>query len=167
LNNIKIEDKSLKYFDLKETFRFFRQVAIKENDFITEREFKAMEMRANWNYLKSTKLGRYQKLKLWNLHISRFTNDFGRDWILPLIEIFILGIFFSGLINYVQFESLFWYDNWMLILLPIHSIGDFVTSKSTNSWMPLWIPILLDLFHRVLNGLLIFQMIKAFRFYTT
>ncbi len=145
-------------FLIKERIRQIRIWVSNYGDEIMSRQLKPLELEAFWKYLTITS-SRFNSYQYWNLTISKYTNDFGLSWFLPFALCFFLGLGSAYGISLIQ-EDYYLPFNWMEIYLPTHA--SFVDECAPNAY---W-AYSLEFLQRILNGFLIFQFIKAFRFHT-
>lgn len=138
--------------------------------------FKAREMKAYRDELKSS--GKYKWTENWVIMAVSRTNNFGMSWLKPVGIIFLLTLvfytlmlpLFSDEIDYVRPNSLkdvfitfrSWCDNfnvfWQLFN-PARKFSTVYGKYAANSgWLQFF-----DLFHRIILGIFIFQIIKGFR----
>lgn len=158
----------------REVYRQLKQSLRNSGNQIDSLEFQAREMRAYRNELKnsSNKYSFQDKV----IMLVNQTNNYGINWVKPvLITVCITLIFysimlplFSAKLNYtmagnfrevdVTFSE--WWNNFGVFWQLFNPARKFSTvyGDVQSSWLQF-----LDLFHRILLGILIYQIIKGFR----
>ncbi len=159
----------------REIYRQLKHALNKSGNNIDALEFQAREMRTLRNEKKaSNNYGFSDRL----IMITNMTNNYGMNWLKPL-SILILGtIFYYCLIipilsNKLSYGLCFNTESWSLtleeffkgkeVLFQLFNPArrfDLVYGENRSDWLYLW-----DAFHRLFLGILIFQIIRAFRKY--
>lgn len=158
---------------------FYRQIKhalSRSGNHIESLLFRAREMKAYRNELKSS--GKYIGSENWVIMGVSRTNNFGMSWLKPVGFIFLLTLVFYTLMlplfsdeidytppnnfNDVIITCKSWWENfdafWQLFN-PARKFSAVYGEKVThNGWLQFF-----DLFHRIVLGIFIFQIIKGFR----
>jgi hypothetical protein len=112
-----------------------------------------------------------RKIETWPLWLSKITNEFGRNWILPALWLIDLSAFFFICIVALMCKGQNWlqitdqvtrlWDNGVFLqfLLPTHSFSLFSTYNQSFQIH------VVDSLQRLTSGYLIFQQVRAFRFH--
>jgi hypothetical protein len=143
----------------QDTYRTLKNVAIKNNDQPQAIKFYAKEMENAYQLEQWVNFS--NKFTLW---FNKWTNSFGLSWIKPtLILLFVIAPFFYFLLLlsldcYCQDKDIL--AKFFEFLNPTHKIG-FVAE---NGWGVA--TYFIDIFFRIIEGLMIYQIIQAFRKYT-
>jgi hypothetical protein len=143
----------------QDTYRTLKNVAIKNNDQPQAIKFYAKEMENAYQLEQWVNFS--NKFTLW---FNKWTNSFGLNWIKPtLILLFVIAPFFYFLLLlsldcYCQDKDIL--AKFFEFLNPTHKIG-FVAE---NGWGVA--TYFIDIFFRIIEGLMIYQIIQAFRKYT-
>mgnify|MGYP000158872556 CR=1 FL=1 len=103
------------------------------------------------------------------LAINRVTNNYGSNYALPIAWYLVLSLLAYALIFNPLEHGYFMADKYFYMLNPAHRF-DILMEPLANEvmdWMwNLQAAPYVDFFHRIVNGFLIFQIIRAFRRYT-
>ena len=158
----------------RDTYRVLKNVAQSNNDMQQASAFYVKEMKWHSQLIKrNTKLCEIKQLykskelnKLLDrviLFFWRYTNNYGQNWLWPIILILILGVAFYGMLLCVLTGDVFDGESWskfFLFLNPTHSV-EFVHKYCWGGGA-----YFLDFLFRILEGSLIYQSIQAFRKYS-
>lgn len=146
----------------RDSYRMLKNVALKNNDRPQALEFYAQEMENHYEITQwNPSFG--DKLTLW---FNKFTNQFGMSWARPLVYLVISSLllyaclYFSLLNNSSGYLILPPWENYWTFLNPMHKV-EFMLPKYWNGWT-----YFIDLLFRVIQALLIYQTIQAFRKFT-
>jgi hypothetical protein len=143
----------------QDTYRTLKNVASNNNDQPQAIKFYAKEMENAYQLEQWSNFS--NKFTLW---FNKWTNSFGLNWIKStLILLFVIAPFFYFLLLlsldcYCQDKNIF--AKFFEFLNPTHKIG-FVAE---NGWGVA--TYFIDIFFRIIEGLMIYQIIQAFRKYT-
>lgn len=162
----KIEIKKLE--KQQDTYRTLKNVASKNNDQPQAIKFFAKEMDYYYQIVKGNK--EYSSSDRATLRFNKWTNNFGLDFWLPIkwllffsISLYILLLHLlpiSGIsVNVLDDLSKF-FARFFIFLNPTHKVED-VFGGDWNGWAHA-----IDFIFRVIEGLLIYQTIQAFRKYS-
>ena len=140
--------------NIYESFRQLKLAARRQEDTVNYLRFKSLEME-EYRKLKSVS-NVWDKFTLW---VGSF-NSFGLNWIFPLFLILsltfilmVLGFELSD-ISVKKHKSAYFQ-----LLNPVHRLSSLgIPTKDMNGWF-----LFFDLLIRVVNGVLIYQVIAAFR----
>ena len=155
----------------RDTYRVLKNVAQKNNDAPQALEFYVEEMK---NHRKITKSNNgIFSIDRMVLGFNYWTNNFGLNWWRPIWVLFLAGIVFYALLL-LSLRLDWWFEfiplqeettkivgNFFVFLNPTHKI-EFIGCK--NSWGGFAYGI--DFAFRLIEGLLIYQTIQAFRKYS-
>lgn len=160
----------------KETYRQLKLAMANSQDRVNELYFYRKEMEVYHKLIKDDKnIKRREKFNIW---VSKFTNDFGNDYVRPIKIYFWLSMglyilimvfsFYEEIGTYIIFaidKSIHVYIDWDKVsyysigyfkfLLPTHDV-DFIEGLNPFS-------VLVDFVSRIIFGFLIYQTITAFR----
>jgi hypothetical protein len=168
------------YSKQKINYQQLQQVMKKQGDKPTSLEFAEKEWTAFRKYLSVDGIKR-KNINDWIILWSNKSNDFGLNWWKPLILLLISNfVFYILIISCItpNFSSYYHYRCvWGLGLLnalqenfhmywhflnPAHNLKHFGEAIINNGWAMFW-----NVWIRLFNGYFIFQMVKAFRKYTS
>lgn len=154
------------YLKYRHSYRNLKSYMLANNNTIDSAELKGLELESYRKMLSpigkfKSDFGNYIMLSL-----NRFTNNYGRYWILPILIMLLGGIIPFSLIIFFStcsLASVFDYLNYYFVYLnPTHSFK-FIDGVNFN-----FASSLLDfLFGRVWNSYLIYQVIRGFRKYSS
>lgn len=157
----------------REVYRQIKQALKSSGNQIDSLIFQAREMQAYRNELNSSK--DYNLGDKVIMSVNQ-TNDYGINWLKPFVLILLVTCgfylielpFFSNKINYLPATSWFdikltvfeFHDRFEVFWQMLNPARRFTTvyGEVDNGWL-----YMLDFFHRVILGILIYQLIKAFR----
>ncbi len=150
---------------LSTIFRKMKHNFEEKKDHIQARIFASMELESHYLYLTQDK-----KEKWFNhfpLYTSKVSNDFGRNWIKPLIFflgtsfILLIALGYSMELDFSSIPDLLVSGDYFIFLLPTHDLNMF------DKYQPTYIGTVatIDFFQRLVSGFFIFQFIRAFRFH--
>ena len=143
-----------------------KKVAEKSHDYVFQRQVAAIELEAYLNHLFAWTTNPIQTLILTTKHFglvfSKITNNFGRNWGLPILWFAVSLVGYFMLMSYLDNGKVDNWDTLFQIALPTHKVELLVDDCSYHPTAIYAI----DLLWKVWSGMLIFQLIKAFRFYT-
>lgn len=164
-------DKPMSFAQLREIYKQLKNVTIKQNDKPEELRFHALEMRNYKQEMKSVK-------KRWNdkiiLSFNQTTNDHGQSWskaLFIIIAVIIIVYFpIKILLGFTIFNLKYTpmaISEMIECFNPIRKFNDSfgLNGRLKDSNLTSCAKILDILFLRLTVGLLIFQMVKAFRKY--
>jgi hypothetical protein len=96
------------------------------------------------------------RITLW---FNNWTNDFGLNWWKPLLILLVLTLLFYLLLLWSLDMPILNSDHWQYIIQFLNPIHKF-------DWVIGFLPNLINVIFKVFEGLLIYQIIQAFRKYT-
>lgn len=150
-------ERSIQKNDLLLYYRNLKIVTKNEEDYGAFSEFRAYEYDT---YLKTLDFKFRNIPKIILLFLNRITNFHGTYYIIPFIEIFLVGfIFYLLYLKSISFQLQGNIGEFFSFILPIHSIDFICDTCNTGK------SIIIDSIHRIINSYLIYQMIVAFRRY--
>lgn len=176
-NKLLIEDSEQNKFKIakrtREVYRQLKQSLKSSGNQIDSLEFQAREMKA---YASELKQG--DKYSIWDraIMVVNKSNDFGLNWIKPLVILVSITVLFYTVMlplfspklkytlanNWQEVSNTFseWYENFEVFWQLFNPARKFSTvyGKVESGWLQF-----LDLLHRVILGILIYQTIKGFR----
>jgi len=161
----------MSFAQLRETYKQIKNVNAKQNDKPEELKFYSLEMIAYSEELGLTKGHCGDKIILW---FNNFTNRHGLSWTRPLGLIFGITIvcypIIKMLLGYKSFDIYqtgVFFSEFFECINPIRKFNDsFGFPGTSQTGTNIAIAKILDIIClRLFNGLLIFQMIRAFRKY--
>ena len=168
---ITMPEKPMSFAQLRETYKQLKNVTAKQNDKPEELRFHSLEMRSYKQELKSIS-------KRWNdkiiLYFNEWTNDHGQSWVQPFFTILgiIIAIYFpiKILLGFTTFniaKTPTAIAEMMECFNPIRKFNDSfgLNKQPLDNNSTAWAKVLDIFFLRLVVGLLIFQMVKAFRKY--
>lgn len=143
----------------REVYRQLKAAATSNQNNIDALEFYRLEMRLYWKEVRLTK--KIDRKDRWLVLVNRMVSDFGQNWLLPLIWLFV--------IHYLLFMSIFEWNyifDWKYfknglgaffeLLNPVHKTPEYINTGMglfTEFWM------------RLLSGFFIFHFVRATRKY--
>ncbi|GAA0875865.1 hypothetical protein GCM10009118_22740 [Wandonia haliotis] len=150
----KVNISTLKYHI--ETYRQLKTASIKANNQIDRLSFYRNEMKLYW------KLVRIEEDIPWNdrvlVFLNRWSSDFGQNWILPLIWLFLFhSIFFLFIMNCLwsnSFSGNFEFGQFWILLNPLHKTPDYINTGSE---------LFIEFLMRIFNSYFIYHFVKATR----
>lgn len=158
---------------LRDVYKQLKNISAKQNDKPEELRFYGLEMDAYRNEIKSVKGKRFDR---WILAFNRVTNEHGQSWNRPLAIILTLLV-----ILYFPIKALLGFTHFSLnanstttavsemveCFNPVRKFSDSFgqPGPTVQPWRTALAKIIDSLFLRLIVGLLIFQMVKAFRKY--
>lgn len=161
----KSKKRRLEYEDHNELSNFYRHLkiaSINQHDRANELKFYAFEMD---EYQRSLNWRKRRNLPdIVNLGVSRITNYYGLNWLLPIGWYLVISIFLFHLISDYNIDfpngNLKWFIDPDLarFLNPTHALKN-LTIVNSDSFRN----ILLDLTTRLVQGFLVYQTVVAFR----
>ena len=157
-----LENNNFKLIKQQDTYRSLKNVALENNDTPQAIEFYAKEM-MHYEQLVRNNPSEYSSSDKVTLWFNKVTNNFGLNWVSPLLLLLILSYVFFLLIllstkeTYFQIITLADHKYWVQLLNPLHSL-EFTGSGSWRGRTYLW-----DFLFRIIQGLLLYQIISAFR----
>ena len=163
---------SLEYIiESRQLYQQLKQSAEKNDDKHTALYFHSMEEKFHLKELLRSTSKSLLKSKLMAEVIRlllKWTNDFGNNWLRPILCLLILSLFSSILLSLVSFSNeveLSIYNQLFLfvqLINPTHSLKEIV--ENSNGTVKLGFgTYLIDILHKALTTFLIFQTITAFR----
>lgn len=142
----------------RDTYRILKNVAQRNNDQPQALIFYAKEMENHFNETSwKTPLDKLI------LVFNKITNNFGMNWLKPIMWLIGLSITFYSLLGFStsSYECAFAdLGNYFVFLNPAHKT-EFIAEGCWSFWT-----YCIDFLFRVIEALLIYQMIQAFRKYT-
>lgn len=142
----------------QDTYRTLKNVAQENNDHPQAIKFYAKEMK-NYKALVRYNKKDYSLSDRVTLWFNNFTNDFGLNWWKPLLILLVLALLFYSLLLYSLNIPILNLYHWQYII-------QFLNPMHKFNWVVGFSPNLIDVIFRVFEGLLIYQIIQAFRKYT-
>ncbi|RUA04325.1 MAG: hypothetical protein DSY43_06515, partial [Gammaproteobacteria bacterium] len=144
----------------QDTYRTLKNVASRNNDHPQAVKFYAKEMRLYRELVKGNKDYSWSdRATLW---FNKHTNNFGLNFWKPLgwLLLFAIVFYFFVLCSFLDgYNSRYW-KNIFEFLNPTHKTL-FINEYHWSGWSYLW-----DFLFRIIEGLLIYQTIQAFRKYS-
>ena len=160
-NESKSEDIKLrKLKKQQDTYRTLKNVASRNNDQPQAIKFFAKEMQKHREVsIEEEKLFSSNRA---TLLFNKCTNDFGLSFWKPLGWLLFFSILFysSLLFSFTDGYNPKYWINILEFLSPIHKV-EFIAEGCWSNWSYLW-----DFFFRIIEGLLFYQTIQAFRKYS-
>lgn len=157
------------YKGIRDAFRQLKLASGKQGNRIQELKYEAFEMNAYKKDKSAIKTLDERAI----LAFNKWTNNHGQNWLIPLIEIFLLTIpafiliklqlgytFIFGSISAGDFGQYFEFA-----FNPLHNFISVFGEDKTISPNETGRAKLIDVLTKIFSGLLIFQMIRAFRKY--
>jgi hypothetical protein len=166
--NISSND-SMSFSQLRETYKQLKNVAIKQNDKPEELKFHSLEMVSYAKELSTDRRRIGDKFILW---FNSITNENGQTWIKPIIlisgTIFIFYFPIKILLGFNHFDARMTIPAFSEMAECLNPVRKFAESYGIKGPIePNWktgLAKLIDFFAmRVVIGLLLFQMVRAFR----
>ncbi len=143
----------------QDTYRTLKNVAQLNNDQPQAIKFYAKEMKSYKDLIKHNKAG-YSLSDRVTLWFNDLTNDFGLSWWKPLlILLFLITPIFYFLLLWCSNIPIFNLHHWQYVVQFLNPIHKF-------DWVVGFFPNLIDILFRALEGLLLYQVITAFRKYS-
>jgi hypothetical protein len=142
----------------QDTYRTLKNVTQANSDYPQAIEFYAREMKNYKDLVKSNKndYSLSDRITLW---FNNWTNDFGLNWWKPLLILLVLTLLFYLLLLWSLDMPILNSDHWQYIIQFLNPIHKF-------DWVIGFLPNLINVIFKVFEGLLIYQIIQAFRKYT-
>lgn len=158
----------------REVYRQLKQSLRKNGNQIDSLEFQAREMKAYHNELDKREEGYsfWDKVIMW----VNMSNDYGLNWIKPVVIVICITLIFYTIMlplfsqdlsytvaeNWEEVNNTFsqWFKNFDVFWQMFNPARKFTNlyGEVQSNWLQF-----LDLFHRIILGVLIFQIIKGFR----
>lgn len=155
-NNYKAE--RIRIAKKRDTYRTLKNVMIRNNDQQEALVFYQKEIEHHWQITKWRKEFANKMI----LAFNKYTNNFGLNWWKPLLWLIGFSIFlYSCLLNNLDMPVLVfeYWNNWFEFLNPTHKTKFIQGSWDFGTYA-------IDFSFRIIEGLLIYQTIQAFRKYS-
>lgn len=142
----------------RETFLILKEMAIKKHDHISALNFYKNEMQAHTKKLEENK-----GLDYWLLKFEKEVSDFGTNPIKPILWIISLAFVFSLVITFFTNSWNAYLLNSFLLMNPTLSIKSILEISIPDNKNIFPILEIINLFKNIMNGILIYEIIKSFR----
>lgn len=143
----------------RDTYRQLKAASIENNNQIEALDFYRNEMRLYWKEIRINGGVNWHNRTL--IFLYRWSSDFGQNWFLPVIWIFLFhGFFYSCILDWAYFLNNLTGDQefseYLKLINPAHALPNYInTSAGTFT----------DLIMRVSSGYFIYHIIKSTRKY--